>query len=60
VLCLTQSDDTKVKLEKEIEQRIEIMESVDYDKGPPLNNKDFIAMAIVAIVCIIGMVWGVM
>jgi hypothetical protein len=42
----------------EIEKRIEVMEDPAYDPGPRLNRQDFIGIIVVAIICLIGMIWG--
>jgi hypothetical protein len=46
------------ELNQEIDRRIAIIESPDYDKGPPLNKVDYIAILITAIVAFIIMVAG--
>lgn len=44
------------ELNQEIDRRIEIMESPDYDMGPPLSRVDYIAIFVIAVLVIIMMV----
>lgn len=48
------------ELEEEIAKRIDMMESETYEHVPSINRNDVIGMFIVSIVCIIGLIWGVM
>lgn len=47
-------------LEQEIEDRIKIMESDSYKKVPGINKYDVIGMAGTGIICIAGLVWGLL
>lgn len=47
-------------LEREIENRIEIMESDSYKKVPSINKNDVIGMGIIGVICITGLVWGLL
>lgn len=47
-------------LEREIENRIEIMESDSYKKVPSINKNDVIGMVITGVICITGLVWGLL
>ena len=42
----------------DIKNRIEIIEGIGYDFGPPLNKTDYISIIIVIIICITGLIIG--
>lgn len=49
----------KNNLQKEFMEKIEIMEGDSYNPGPPLSKKDLIGISVIALICIIGLIWGV-
>ncbi|MBY7144286.1 hypothetical protein KFZ56_14775 [Virgibacillus sp. NKC19-3] len=55
---MAQKDFLKDELQKEIEDRVKILEDPSYDYGPLLNKNDVIAMFIVAVISGLGLVWG--
>lgn len=57
---MRQNSELDKSMEEEIERRIKIMESSTYKNVPALNRNDVIGMAAVGVVCIIGLIWGVM
>lgn len=50
--------DLRTKLDQEIEARIKELEDPNYDYGPPLNKQDFIGILILAVVSVVGLIWG--
>ncbi|WP_339183921.1 hypothetical protein [Oceanobacillus sp. FSL W7-1293] len=53
-------DGKEKSMDKEIEYRVKKIEADDYDYGPALNKNDVIAMIIVSVICVFGLIWGVM
>lgn len=53
-------DHFREQLQKEIEERIDLMEDPSYDFGPSFNKQDMIGIYVVAGICLIGLVWGVL
>lgn len=45
-------------LQKELEQKINIVDSESYDPGPPLTKVDYSLMIIIVCISIIGLIWG--
>lgn len=45
-------------LDQEIENRIKQLEDPKYDYGPPLNKQDFIGILVLALISVVGLIWG--
>ncbi|MBP1933358.1 hypothetical protein [Ammoniphilus resinae] len=46
------------KLEKEIEERVEMLENPAYDYGQTFNRQDVLGILVVAVICVLGLIWG--
>lgn len=53
------SQDLQARMFEEIRERIALYNDPCYKFAPPINKHDFIAMIICGIICIIGLIWGV-
>ncbi|SDJ27933.1 hypothetical protein [Natribacillus halophilus] len=48
----------KQELHEAIAEKTEQMDDPNFTSGPPLNKKDGIAIVVIALICVIGLVWG--
>ncbi|CEO88475.1 hypothetical protein SSCH_320014 [Syntrophaceticus schinkii] len=59
MIIIAEKNDKRLMLEKEIAERCRIMDDPSYYSGPPLNKTDYICIACVSIVSIIGLIIGI-
>lgn len=56
VPCRSNDAQFKQQIDADIESRINTIESDGYDLGQPLNKFDFLCVAIISLVCIVGLI----
>lgn len=56
---MSREPDLETKMFEEIRARIDLYNDPYYKFAPSINKHDFIAMIICGIICIIGLIWGV-
>ncbi|QQK80381.1 hypothetical protein HUG20_11085 [Salicibibacter cibi] len=50
----------KQELYKAITEKTEQMDDPEFVSGPSLNKKDAIAIAVIALISVISLVWGIL
>lgn len=55
---MTQSSDREKRVNEEIENKVRILDSDSYDFGPPLSKVSISLIFIIAVISILGLIWG--
>lgn len=56
---MSQGGDLLSSLDKELEQRCDIMSDPHFDPGPRMNKTDYILVIVISVISLIGVIMGI-